>query len=235
MGNKVQGKNITAEMKVGSNYYPILCGQTLDFNIQQEMIEVTNVNSGAWRDYEAGMSSGTCQIGGVTILDNSEGRIADGYLLQTSVRRTKQDFKVTKTDDDGDTLVYTFKGLIEDNGFNKAIGSYSKSNITIRICGPVATSTIPPPPSGDEVVYGDYWNFSAGNTSISGTSVEHGYDLIDKVVLSVDREGTGHDIITSGTPGNRECKHNDTTGDISFDPTNPSNGETVYVVFKEIL
>jgi len=90
------------------------------------------------------------------------------------------------------------------------------------------------PPSGDsEIVRSDWWSMGAGNTDISGTSSVHSYDLIGVTLLSVDREGLQHDIITTGTPGNRQCKHDSITGVVDFDPTNPSNGETVFVMFKE--
>lgn len=235
MGNKVQGKNIGGYLKVSGVYFPVFCGQTLTFQTTQDIIETSTVTSGSWRDYEAGMSTSVMNITGVTILDNTENRISDGYLFQQSIRQQKQDWKITKTDDDGDILVYTFQGIIQEIGFDKNIGSYSKSNLTVQVCGPVTVDTVEPPDTGDEVIYSDWWNFTAGATSISGTSVTHSYNLIDVTVLEVDREGMEHNLIDTGSPIGRQCKHDDTAGSITFDAAIPSNGETVFVLFKRVL
>lgn len=233
--NTVQGKNINCYVKVGISYFPLFCGKSMTYSQSMELIETTNTTNGAWRDYEAGFLGATMSVSGVTISDNLDNRISINYLNQQSVRRVKQDFKITMVDDNGDTFLYTFQGLIPDSSFNKTIPGFSQSDITIQVCGEVTITEIPPPDDGNEVIYSDWWTFPAGDTSIGGTSDIHAYNLIDVTVLEVNREGLQHDIITSGTPGNRQCKHDNTAGEIGFDTDVPSNGETVFVVFKRIL
>jgi uncharacterized protein YaiE (UPF0345 family) len=231
--NYVQSKNIGVFMKISGVYYPIFCGQTLEFNSDQEEIETTNVNSGSARDFVAGMQTSSMSIGGVTVLNNNGNRIADGYLFQQSVRRVKQEFKITKVDDDGGLLVYTFTGIIKSIGFSKQIPSYSKSSLNVIVCGNVTISTVNPPSDVITNVYSDWWVFTQGSTEISGNSSTLGYNLVGAVVLEVDREGLQHDLIQSGVPVNRQVKHNTGTGVVSFDVNNPSNGETVFVLFRK--
>lgn len=237
MANYVQGRNIIFYMKISGNYYPVFCGKTMSYSRSQELLETTNTTSGSDKDYEAGMSGVTIDVTGVTILDNTGLRVSMNYLEQLSVRRQKLDFKITETDDAGSIHVRTFQGLISSLGFDRSIGSYSSSTATIQVCGPVIPNTVEPPATGNEVVYSDYWTFTAGATSISGTSDVHGYSLTgsDRTVLHVSREGLEHDIITTGTPGNRQCKHKSVDGSVEFNPDVPSVGETVFVVFKITL
>lgn len=60
-------------------------------------------------------------------------------------------------------------------------------------------------------------------------------------VLSVDREGTGYEVIKSGSVGNREALYDETLGNVSFrdpgvDLTDPAipydRTEIVNVIFK---
>jgi hypothetical protein len=233
--NTIQGKNINVFMKVDSVYYPIFCGKSMTFSIAQDVLETTNVNSGSFRDYEAGMSTSNLEISGVSILNNLEGRLSISYLMQQSVRRVKQDWKISVLDDNGTTLLYTFKGLIITSSFDKTIPGFSQSSVSIQVCGNVDIGTVLPPGATVETVYSDWWNFAEGNTSISGTSSVNGYNLIGVTVLEVDREGIEHDIITSGTPVNRQAKHNNGAGSITFSSALPSNGETVFVLFKRVV
>lgn len=234
MGNHVQGKNIKVYLKVSGEYYQIFCGKTMSFNLEQEELETTSVNSGAYREFVAGMASAMLEVGGVTINDNTTSRVAITYLQQKSVQQAVQDWKITLTDDSAGLKVYLFQGIIRSTSFDKSIPGYSQSSLSVRVTGEITiTETDPPPPGGlPEVVRSDWWTMAAGNTYIDGNSDVHAYGLTAVTVLEVDRSGVQYDIITSGTPTGRQCKHNNTTGVITFDSSLPSNGETVFVLFK---
>ncbi len=226
----VAGKDIMCYMKVGVDYYPIFCGKSATLQVTQDEIETTNVNSGSSREYEVGMASSVFQVTGVTILDNSDNKVSVAYLMQQSVRRQKKSWKVVMTDVDGNDLVMTFDGFITETGFDKNIGAFSQSNVTVRISGGITYDNVLPPVV--EEVYSDWWTMEEGSTSITGESDVNGYELINCTVLEVNREGVNYDLVT-GSPSGRQAKHNSTTGEISFDTNIPSNGETVFVLFKE--
>lgn len=214
MGNYVQGKNIGGYLKVGGDYFPLFCGKSLTFAIQQDEIETTNIESGSYKDFEAGMTSAMMEVGGVTILDNTGGRIAVSYLMQQGVRRIKQDWKITKTDDDGGVLIYTFQGIILNTSFDKTIPGFSQSSVSVRVCGAIS-STVVDPPSTEFNIYSDYWQTVNGQNYISGNSegesnasptpyTPFALAATDKII-QVDAEGTQYDMV-SGTPsvGTRE-------------------------------
>lgn len=237
MANRVQSKNIEVSMNIDDIYYPIFCGKSMSFTLDQDEIETTSVNSGVSREYIAGISNALLTVGGVTISNNTGSRIAITYLQQQSVRQLTQNWQIKITDDDGGILYYRFAGIIRNTSFDKNIPGFSQSSVTIRVSGDIDITPVdpPPPPGSPEIIYSDWWTMPVGQTYIDGSSDVHGYTLEAKVVLEVDREGTNFDIITSGSPGNRQAKHNNTTGVVSFDTSNPSVGETVFVLFKEIL
>jgi hypothetical protein len=230
--NTVQGKNIKGFMKVDALYYNIFCGQTLSFGLEQDELETSTVGNGSMRTYDAGFGNAMMEVGGVTILDNSESRIAITYLQQQSIRQQIQDWSIELTDDNNNIVTYLFRGIIRSSNFDKSIPGFSKSAVSIRVSGNITMTTVAPPIGSNEITYSDWWNMAAGETKISGTSTQLSYNLIGCTVLEVDREGTQYDIVTSGTPGNRQAKHNNTTGDVDFDTANPSVGETVFVLFR---
>lgn len=229
--NTVKANNVIIEIYDGSAYYPVFCGKTMEFSQSQELVEITSVNSAVAREYQAGLTTATLNITGVTVLDNTDGRLAGPYLMQVSIRRTEKTCRIRLTDDDGGTLEINFTALITNNTLARSVGQYAQSTVSLTVTGEITVQAVAPPPTA-EIVYSDWWVMTAGATSISGASSQHGYSLINKTLLEVDREGTNFDIITSGSPGNRQAKHDDVAGSISFDPTNPSLGETVFVLFK---
>ena len=233
--NTIQGKNIGGYMKVSGVYYPIFCGKSLTFSLTQDILETTNVSSGNFRDYEAGMSDASMEIGGVSLLSNTGGRLSVNYLMQQSVRRIKQEFKITQTDDDGGILLFTFTGLIVSTSFDKTIPGFSQSSLSVKVCGPLVIDAIVAPGTTTETIYSDWWVFTLAATSIGGASSVQSYNLIGVTILEVDREGVQHDIITVGTPVNRQVKHNNATGTLTFSASIPSNGETVFVLFKRVV
>lgn len=234
MGNKVLGKNIIGSMKVAGEYYPIFCGKTLSFTLEQDELEISTVSSGVMRQYMAGMGNATFEVGGVTILDNTQSRIAISYLQQKSIAQATHEWKIALTDESGNSIYYLFSGIIRTTSFDKSIPGYSQSSLSVRVTGEIDITYVDPPPPGGlpEIVRSDWWDMAAGATYIDGISTVHNYTLTAVTILQVDRSGIQYDLITSGAPTGRQCKHNNTTGVISFDPNLPSNGETVFVLFK---
>ena len=233
MGNKVQSKNIIGYMKVGLTYYPVFCGKTLSFTIEQDTIETTSVNTGVMREYMAGMGDATFDCTGVTILDNTENRIAITYIQQQSVRLVTQDWKIVLTDDDGTTKTYIFSGLIKTSAFSKTLPGYSESSLSVKISGNITIDDTPPPDDEFATVYSDWWTMGTGLSYIGSNSDVHAYNLAGVTILEVDREGVQYNKITTGTPVNSQFKHNNTTGTITFSSLFPAEaGETVFVLFS---
>lgn len=237
MANRVQSKNIQVYLKIDATYYPLFCGKSMNFTLEQDEIEVTSVDSGTMREYVAGIGNAVLEVGGVTVLDNTESRIAITYIQTQSIRQQLLDWKITLTDDDATSINYTFSGIIRSSGFDKSIPGFSQSRVSIRVSGEITIDAVPPPPSGDFEVFADYWTTTNGQNYISGASIGYtdgtSYTLADDdEILAVWVEQMPLYAVT-GTPtaGQPEYKYNTTTDrletGITFD-----GAQKVYVQFK---
>lgn len=228
--NTVKSSNVIVEMDVSGLYYPIFCGKTAEFSQTQEVIEVTSVNSDVAREYEAGMTTATLNITGITILDNTGGRISILYLVQESIRRAVQTMRIRFIDDTGATLQIAFSALITNNTISRSVGTYSQAATSFIITGTPTLSAIIPPPGVQCVETPLYIDVVAGATSVSHASLQQ----TGVVILGVSRSGMVHNS-TSGTPGNMEYKFTGGAGNgtVAFDPTNPFNsGEVIWILYK---
>lgn len=230
MSNRVKGNNVIIQMLVSGTYYPVFCGKTMEFSQAQETIEVTSINSAVSREYEAGMSTGTLNIAGVTVLNNTGGQISITYLMTEAIRRNPQDMRIVLTDDDGTILQIAFQALITLNRLSRQFGSYSLSSTDFVVTGDVVISSLIPPPGGSCIEIPLYLSTTPGDVSVSNSALE----ATGVVILQVDREGMQYDEV-SGTPSGRQFKFTGGSGagTITFDSTLPFNaGETVYVLYK---
>lgn len=230
MGNQVKSNNVIVEVDISGTYYPFFCGKTMEFSQNQELIEVTSINNTIAREYEAGMTTGSLNITGVTVLDNTDNRVSITYLMQESIRRVAQTMRIRLIDDDGAGLQIAFTALITNNTLSRAVGTYSQSSTTLTITGEPTISAIVPPPGLACVEDPLYLDVVAGQTSVHDNLLEQA----GVTILEVQRSGTGHNEVP-GTPGNLEFQFVGGTGngDVYFDPTNPFNaGEVIYVLYK---
>lgn len=202
----------------------------MEFSQNQELVEVTSVNSAVAREYIAGLTTGTLNITGVTVLDNTDNKISNSYLIQEAIRRTAQTLRIRMTDDDGGTLQIAFTAIITNNTLARAFGTYSQSAVTLTITGEPVISAVIPDPGGDCVEDPLYKTTTPGAYSVSDVLLEQA----GVVILAVEREGTGYTEV-AGTPVNREFLFTGGAGNgtITFDSAIPFNsGEVIYILYK---
>jgi hypothetical protein len=118
-------------------------------------------------------------------------------------------------------------------GLSSDVNNWSDFNLLLEGTGGLSVTAIDPP--GDvtcESIKSDWWTTTEGLSGIAGTG-HAGLSFAGHDVIEVDREGLQYDIITTGTPGNRQAKY--TGGStITFDPSNPFlAGETIFVIWVE--
>jgi hypothetical protein len=226
--------DVIIEMKVADTFYPVLCATSCQFSTNPEFIEKTSADSGTSREWMKRIEEFAASVGGLTLIHNDVA-LSFFYMLQGAVRRGLHDFRMTCVDPDGAQSVIVFSALIGPQTLSGSATDFANCTIELKVTGGIELTEEDPPPPGEftEIIRADYWNFPAGQTFIDGTSVENGYSLESVEVLEVDREHIESDVVTSA-PGNGQCKHNNLTGVITFNPDEPSNGETVWVIFKVI-
>lgn len=203
------------ELEISTVWYPIFCGKTSELQMDQDEIEVTHVNSGINREYVPGMSSFTVNHSGVTVLDNTENRIALSYLVQEAQRRQILSYRLTSTDQDGNTQAITFDAFLRNAVLSRDITQWSQSNISLRVTGGVSFTTVEPPgtPTCEQepTIYTTL--AEAATTVVSALLIPGVGETI--TILHVSRSGSTY-YETSGTPGNLEFAYDDSTGTISF-------------------
>lgn len=239
MANRVQSKNIFGYMKVDGVYINIFCGKSLNFTLNQDELETTSVGSGTLREYKAGLGDATFDVSGVTILDNTESRIAITYLQQQSVRQQLQDWKIKLVDDDGSEISYTFSGIIRTTSFDKSIPGYSSSNLSVRVSGDITIDPVAPPPT-TETVLADYWDTVNGQNYIDGDSTGntdgtvYQLDAADEI-LHVEVEDMIMYAVT-GTPTAGEPEYRFVTSPVKIETGVTFDGsQRVYVMWKRLV
>lgn len=230
MADPVYGKNVIIEMLVDITYYPILCATDCTFSRIPEIITKTGPNSGLFREKALRIEDWNMSVSGLTKIENGV-TLTFFYLIQTAVRRVEHTLRITFEDDTGADKQIAGSVLIGQMDINGPVSDFSNCTINFEGTGPFTVGAVTDPVGSATNVFADYWDFPVGNTFIDGASVEQSYSLEACTVLGVFREGTEYDLTTSA-PVNRQCKHNNTTGVISFDTNIPSNGEKVWVIFK---
>jgi hypothetical protein len=232
--NQVLGKNVITSMLIGGIYYPIFCGKSASFTLNQDEIEVTHVNSGAGREYVPGMSNATLQVQGVTVLDNTESKISNLYLMQEAIRRSINTYRMLFTDQDGSTASIIFNAFWTTGTLSREVTAWSQSDVTMRVTGAITFSSVipvPVPPSCEEE---DpiYTTLIEAATSVTSALLIPGVGETI-TILHVSRSGFTH-YETTGTPGSLEFKYTSATGTIDIDPINPGNvgGEPISIQYK---
>lgn len=245
MSNRIKSNNVIIELAILGVYYPVFCGKTMEFTQSQELIEVTSVNSAVGREYEPGMTTGALSITGVSILDNADGRISLPYLMGSALR-TIHSMRIRLIDDDATTLQISFQAIINTNTLSRAVGTYSGSSVAMTVTGGVTIGPVDPPAPIEVDVYSDTWETVNGENFVDGASMgtspsavanggPFGLGATD-TILEVKVEGTEFDIITSGTPGNRQCKFNQSTFVLTFAPDMIFDGsQKVFIEWKRTL
>lgn len=223
MANQVTGKNTITQILINGVYYPFFCGKTTELSPSQDEIEVTDVNSGADREYVPGMSNHTISFSGVTVLDNTEGRISWEYIVQSAQRRAIHSMRTLLTDQDGTQRAISYNAFFTGGPLSGDVTAWSQSSITMRITGALtfADPVAPPAPPSCDIEPTIYTTLAEAATFIINAL------LIPAVgetitILEVTRSGLTH-YQTTGTPGSLEFKYTSATGKIEFDPLNPGN------------
>ena len=236
MNRLIKGSGMVAELLVSGDYVPIFCAKDCTLSVSQDEIEVTSINSGSSREYLPGMANGMLTVGGLSPIDNTEGKISIFYLLQQGIRQSVKDWRVTFTADDGTGIAATFKGFIRSDEISKQGFAYTQSSTQIRITGNISLGEIVDPPAFNYDILSDYWTTTNGvnYVSLSAASAVSAYIFgATDSILQVDVEGTQFDVITTGSPGNRECKLNTMTYVLTFATDFLFDGtQRVYVMFK---
>lgn len=233
MSNEVFGTGVSVRAKVDGEYIAIGCAVSCGFNYQNEIIFKTDVNAGLYRKKRVRISDVSGNVNGVTLTLNSPTRLSVFHFLEEGVRRSEIDMQFLFEDSSGNVVNITGLFLVETIGLTGDVTAFSEFDLSLQGNGRLSITDIPEP--GEVVcdeIKSDWWTTTPGASGISGPG-NAGLVFAGHRVLEVDREGTQHDIVTTGIPGNRQAKYTGGSS-ITFDPANVFNpGETIFVAWVE--
>lgn len=233
MNNEIFGTGVSVQAKVNDDYITIGCAISCNWEFENEIIGKTNVNSGLFRKKRVRISDMRGAVHGVTTSGNTPTKLSIFHFLQEAVRRSDVDMRFLFEDVSG--VIKTISGLFLVQAINLTgdISSFSEFDLNLEGNGDMTvTDTADPGEVICDEIKSDWWTTTPGETGIAGVG-NAGLSFAGHEVIEVDREGTQHDIVSTGTPGNRQAKY---TGgaSITFDPANPFNiDEKVFVIWVE--
>lgn len=231
--NEVQGTGVSVQALVDSEYITIGCADSCAFNFINEIIGKTDVNAGLFRKKRIRISDFNGTVTGITTTSSTATRLSIFHFLEEAVRRSEIDMRFIFESVDGNVMNVSGSFLVETLGLSADINSFSDFDLVLTGTGDLSITEVAPPPDVVcEQIWSDWWEVTEGLSGISGPG-HAGRVFAGHRVIEVDREGTEHDIIDSGTPGNRQAFYN-LGSSITFDPTNPFlAGETIFVAWVE--
>ena len=235
MSTVIFGKDVVVQAKVDDAYITIGCADASNFTFVNEIIGKTDVNAGLFRKKRARISDCNGSVQGISISESSATRLSIFHFLQEGIRRSEIEMRFVFTDDNGDSKMIAGSFIVSTIGLSATFTAFSDFDLQLEGTGDITISVIPNPPDVlcDEWL-DDWWDTTPGTYVVSGNS-HYGLSFAGKELIYVEREGTGQNIITSGTPaaGSREVLY-EMGSDLTFDSTNPFNtDETIFVIWLE--
>lgn len=229
----VLGKDFTLSIVIYDIAFPIFCAKSVIFEFENEIILRTAPNAGLFKQKRVRRSDWRGSATGVIVTDNTNDRYSPFYLLQEGVRRSENLYQYDFTSIDGDERSIRGYALISGIPLTGDVTAFGQCTVDIEGTGAFDVDESPAGGGADENVDSDYWIMGDGDTSVSGDG-ENGGNTTGKVLLAVARETDVYSIITSGTPGNGQAKHNTSTGVTTFSPDFPAtDGEVIVQIWKD--
>jgi len=242
MADAVFGTGVIVEILDGVDYFEVLCGTECVFTRTPEIIEKTTPTSGRAKAFTVRREEWDITVSGLTKIANDTS-LTFFYMLQTSIRWAEHTVRITFEDEEGSNVQIEGSVIIGAESISSSATDFSQCSIEFKGTGPFTITGVLPPAEVEYIIYSDWWQTINGNSYIDGASSGESPSAIafggafnlgaTDIILEVDLEGTEYELITSGGPGNRECKFDSGLGQIRFDPTLIFDGsQRVFVEFK---
>jgi len=233
MSNEVFGTGVSVRADTGTGFVAIGCAFSINFQFENELIGKTDVNAGLFRKKRVRISDMRGGVQGVLTTGNTATRLSNFHFLQEAIRRSEISMQFVFEDVSGGIIVISGLFLVRTDDITSEVNAFAEFDLQLEGTGGITITEIDPnPPVECDQIYSDWWTTVAGESGISGSG-HFGRSFAGHTVIEVDREGTEHDIVDTGVPGNRQAKYTGSTT-ITFSPDVPFNdGETIFVTWVE--
>lgn len=225
MADVVYGTGVVLSMLVDATLIPMLCATDTTYECRAELVERTGPTSGGSRQFMRRLEEHFSLVTGLTKIENELNSLSWFYILQTGIRREVQTFELEFSDPDGANVTISGTALIGTMGINGPVTDFSSGSIEIWWDTPNIEVVLPPvaPVIQDPI----YFTLAAGDDTYNNVLLTDP----DTEILTVALEGTQHDVVLSGTPGNREVKFTLAGGVLQFEYTEVVDREG-YILYQ---
>jgi predicted secreted protein len=226
----VKGENYIFYIYDGGTWKQYVCARSGNMSINTETIETTVTGSGNYKTFKPTVHSFSAQIEGVISL-NVSGSLSIADLQALQLAKTRLLCRFIQTSEAGDIYrkeAYFYITNSTDTGSFDGIATF---NLSLIGTGSITQVFTPPSPTTGTV----YRYPAVGSTApvSSGTYTISLPSLAGKSILGVWRDGVGNnDIITSGTPIDKEVLYDTAIGDFTW--AIPFDGESYFILYQNL-
>lgn len=136
MANKVKGKNFVLSMEVAGTFLPFACATDCRFTVDKEVLELTTISSGQWREFAIGRKQADCNVQGLTILQDSQ-LVPPLDTIQSAFADTAVQMKIVLIDAGAVQRTIEFKGILPRTTLNGPASGFSDYDLDIKVTGAV--------------------------------------------------------------------------------------------------
>lgn len=228
----VKGENFIFRIFDGGIWKPYACARSGNMSIETELIETTVTGHGNYKTFEPTVHSFSASIDGIISLNNS-GSLSLDELQALQLSKTRLLCRFTSTSEAGDIYTKECYFYITNSTDTGSFDGIATFNISLRGIGSISQIFTPPPPTTG-IVYrypavGSTAPVAPGTVSITMAG------LGTKSILSVFKDGIGNnDIITSGTPVDKEVLYETSGSDGVFTWAIPFDGESFFILYQNV-
>ena len=207
MENVISGNNAIIELSVGGSYVPFVCVKSFSVNTTSELIEITTLNTGKFKDYE--LQSLDYSISLNTILIIASPNASGKFLYDQQQLGNKVAYRITFTDRAGEVFQISGITIVESTLLGISSGQMVTGDFNLRGCGSFATTGGTVPVIGDQIFTGMY-------QAVGGELFITDANLIGASIIEVMRNGIGLIVIFIGIPNGSQVNFDSTTGTLTF-------------------
>lgn len=135
MSRIVQGKNVAINFDLGNGASTIVCARSFSLEHTTQLLEITTLTTGKYRDYEGQSIDWQITVG--TVLEISATNVDAFDLLAAQISFQRLPFEMVFTDDTGSTTSLTGVAIVESSVISGTTTDLVGSDITLKGCGKI--------------------------------------------------------------------------------------------------
>lgn len=226
MAKAIEGKNAILRLYKAGLFELMGCSTSVSFNCETELIRKTGPSSAGYVEFASRLCEWGISHSGVTFISRgNDYTVFD--MLNEQLRREGVDMELEFTDDEDHFRIIKGHVLIPSITIDAPAVGFVEESIEFKGSGPfeILTNVIPPT-NEDEVKKYEY---------IPGFEEDSFSDpvLIGREILHVVRDVATAQVITAGTPNEKQVKYLSGSGAIVAPETNKFQpGEYILVLYK---